>query len=48
MSNDALEQLRRRAAGCRDCDLWRAATQTVFGCRHWLDAEIELARLGLG
>jgi uracil-DNA glycosylase family protein len=31
MSGDALERLRRRAAGCRDCDLWRDATQTVFG-----------------
>jgi uracil-DNA glycosylase family protein len=26
-----LEQLRERAAGCRACDLWRCATQTVFG-----------------
>jgi uracil-DNA glycosylase family protein len=31
MSSDTLEQLRRRAVGCRDCDLWRGATQTVFG-----------------
>lgn len=27
----ALEELRGRAAGCRDCPLWRDATQTVFG-----------------
>jgi uracil-DNA glycosylase family protein len=26
-----LESLRRAAAGCRGCDLWRNATQTVFG-----------------
>jgi DNA polymerase len=26
-----LEGLRRRAAGCRDCPLWKNATQTVFG-----------------
>lgn len=31
MSETALEQLRRRAACCRDCVLWRDATQTVFG-----------------
>jgi len=27
----ALSDLRRRAAVCRNCDLWRHATQTVFG-----------------
>jgi DNA polymerase len=27
----ALRELRERAAGCRACDLWRDATQTVFG-----------------
>jgi DNA polymerase len=27
----SLEALRRAAAGCRACDLWRNATQTVFG-----------------
>ena len=27
----SLERLRREAAGCRDCPLWRNATQTVFG-----------------
>lgn len=27
----ALERVRRRAAKCHDCDLWRGATQTVFG-----------------
>jgi DNA polymerase len=27
----ALEKLRERAARCRNCDLWRNATQTVFG-----------------
>jgi DNA polymerase len=26
-----LERLRRQAAGCRNCDLWQNATQTVFG-----------------
>ena len=26
-----LERLREAAAGCRGCDLWRNATQTVFG-----------------
>jgi DNA polymerase len=26
-----LEELRRAAAGCRACDLWKNATQTVFG-----------------
>jgi uracil-DNA glycosylase len=26
-----LESLRERATGCRGCDLWRNATQTVFG-----------------
>jgi uracil-DNA glycosylase len=26
-----LEKLRRAAAGCEGCDLWRDATQTVFG-----------------
>jgi DNA polymerase len=27
----SLASLRRDAAGCRNCDLWRDATQTVFG-----------------
>jgi DNA polymerase len=27
----SLTALRREAAGCRNCDLWRDATQTVFG-----------------
>jgi DNA polymerase len=27
----ALDALRRRAATCKNCDLWRNATQTVFG-----------------
>jgi DNA polymerase len=26
-----LDELRREAAGCRACDLWKDATQTVFG-----------------
>ena len=26
-----LDELKRQAAGCRACDLWEAATQTVFG-----------------
>jgi DNA polymerase len=28
---DALEQVRLAAAGCRACDLWKLGTQTVFG-----------------
>ncbi len=31
MSERALARLRSRAGGCRDCPLWRDATQTVFG-----------------
>jgi DNA polymerase len=27
----SLEELRAAAAGCRGCDLWKGATQTVFG-----------------
>jgi DNA polymerase len=27
----ALDELRRQSAGCRNCELWRNATQTVFG-----------------
>ena len=27
----ALAELRQSAAGCRNCDLWKNATQTVFG-----------------
>jgi len=27
----SLEQLREAAAGCRNCELWQAATHTVFG-----------------
>src|SRR5437867_3123300 len=27
----SLEQVRREAASCAACDLWRGATQTVFG-----------------
>jgi uracil-DNA glycosylase len=27
----SLDELRREAATCRNCDLWRDATQTVFG-----------------
>jgi len=30
-SHPTLECLREAAAGCRGCDLWRHATQTVFG-----------------
>ena len=29
--NHTLDALRDAAAGCRGCDLWEAATQTVFG-----------------
>ena len=29
--NPTLQSLREAAAGCRGCDLWRDATQTVFG-----------------
>ena len=28
---NSIEQLRKAAAGCRACDLWKTATQTVFG-----------------
>jgi uracil-DNA glycosylase len=31
VSAAALERVRREAAGCRACPLWRDATQTVFG-----------------
>jgi DNA polymerase len=30
-SRPTLERLREAAAGCRGCDLWKHATQTVFG-----------------
>src|SRR6266700_2007860 len=30
-SNASLEELRQAAKGCRACDLWKNATQTVFG-----------------
>src|SRR5579864_1477158 len=30
-TNGALEELRERARTCRACDLWKRATQTVFG-----------------
>jgi uracil-DNA glycosylase len=36
-----LEALRRAARGCRGCDLWREATQTVFGAGP-ADAELML------
>jgi uracil-DNA glycosylase len=36
-----LEELRREAAGCRRCGLWRHATQTVFG-EGPADAEVML------
>jgi uracil-DNA glycosylase family protein len=29
--DDAFEQVRAAAAGCRACDLWKLGTQTVFG-----------------
>ena len=28
---ESLARIRREAAGCRDCPLWRNATRTVFG-----------------
>jgi len=31
LKTDKLAEIRREAAGCRDCPLWRNATQTVFG-----------------
>ncbi len=31
MTASSLEALREAAAGCQACDLWRKATQTVFG-----------------
>lgn len=40
----SLSKLRRDAAECRACPLWKPATQTVFGdgpaCRPWLAAEL--------
>ena len=30
-SNDRLDRLRREAASCQACPLWKDATQTVFG-----------------
>ena len=30
-TNPTLEALRRAAAGCKACDLWKLGTQTVFG-----------------
>jgi uracil-DNA glycosylase len=39
--NDKIESLRREAASCRDCPLWKDATQTVFG-EGPSDAEIVL------
>jgi uracil-DNA glycosylase len=40
-SNDRLDGLRREAASCRACPLWKNATQTVFG-EGPPDAEIML------
>jgi uracil-DNA glycosylase len=37
----ALEDLRKQASGCRACDLWKNATQTVFG-EGSPDAEVML------
>src|ERR1700751_3245478 len=31
MREKPLTELREKATACRDCDLWRNATQTVFG-----------------
>src|SRR5262245_48018839 len=31
MPKRTIEKLREEAASCRDCDLWKNATQTVFG-----------------
>jgi len=31
VKHDSLAELRDRAAGCRACELWKRATQTVFG-----------------
>jgi uracil-DNA glycosylase family protein len=39
--NDKIESLRREAASCRDCPLWKDATQTVLG-EGPSDAEIVL------
>lgn len=30
-ANPTLEKVRKAAAGCRACDLWKTGTQTVFG-----------------
>jgi uracil-DNA glycosylase len=40
-SSDKIDNLRREAASCRACPLWKDATQTVFG-EGPLDAEIML------
>jgi uracil-DNA glycosylase len=39
--NDKIEGLRREAASCQACPLWKDATQTVFG-EGRQDAEIML------
>jgi uracil-DNA glycosylase len=39
--NDKIESLRREAASCRACPLWKDATQMVFG-EGPTDAEIML------
>jgi uracil-DNA glycosylase len=33
-ANPTLDSLRKAAAGCKACDLWRLGTQTVFGEGH--------------
>jgi uracil-DNA glycosylase len=40
-SSDKLDSLRREAASCQACPLWKDATQTVFG-EGPRDAEIML------
>ena len=40
-SPESLDRLREAAAGCRECDLWKTGTQTVFG-EGAVDAEVML------
>ena len=40
-SPESLGRLREAAAGCRECDLWKTGTQTVFG-EGAADAEVML------
>ena len=37
----SVRTLRAAAQGCRGCDLYKRATQAVFGAGPWLDAEMQ-------